>query len=318
MPAPAFHVKIVPDDTMRWGLTPETCTGSAGRCSANSPNQLESRSRMNRIDKTFAALKQTGRTGLVPFITAGDPDAAWTTAIMHALVAAGADVIELGVPFSDPMADGPVIQKSSERALARGTNLHGVLELVRSFRSEDAQTPIVLMGYLNPIEYFGWERFAGLAAAAGVDGVLLVDCPPEEADSVRPVLDQHQLAQIFLASPTTTPARLAKMAALAQGYVYYVSFAGITGADRLALDDVHQKIAAARKVIHAPLAVGFGIKSAEQAVALAADADAVVIGSALVEQLALAGDQEAAVRAATRFLAPIRSALDAASKLKAA
>ncbi len=273
---------------------------------------------MNRIDKTFASLKQQGRTGLVPFITAGDPDAAWSTAIMHALVEAGADLIELGVPFSDPMADGPVIQKSSERALSRGMNLHGVLEIVRGFRATDAHTPIVLMGYLNPIEYFGWQRFAALAAEAGVDGVLLVDCPPEEADSVRPVLAEHQLAQIFLASPTTTPARLAKMASLAQGYVYYVSFAGITGADRLALDDVHQKIVAARKLIHAPLAVGFGIKSAEQAVALAGDADAIVIGSALVERLAQAGDMGAALAAARQFLAPIRSALDAASKLKAA
>ena len=273
---------------------------------------------MNRIDHTFAALKQRGRTGLIPFVTAGDPDPTWTVAILHALVAAGADIIELGVPFSDPMADGPVIQKASERALSRGMNLHGVLDIVRQFRVEDASTPVVLMGYLNPIEYFGWARFASLAADVGVDGILLVDCPPEEADSVRPILDQYQIAQIFLASPTTTKARLDAMAALAQGYVYYVSFAGITGADRLALDDVHQKIAAARASIRTPLAVGFGIKTAEQAVALAADADAIVIGSALVERLAEATDADAACVAVQQFLAPIRAALDAATSKKAA
>lgn len=273
---------------------------------------------MNRIDSTFAALKQHGRTGLIPFITAGDPDAGWMVAIMHALVDAGADLIELGVPFSDPMADGPVIQKSSERALTRGMNLHGVLDIVRDFRVTDARTPIVLMGYLNPVEYFGWEKFAKLAADAGVDGVLLVDCPPEEADSARPILQKYQLAQIFLASPTTTAARLEKMAALASGYVYYVSFAGITGADRLALDDVHQKIAAARASIKTPLAIGFGIRTAEQAVALAADAEAIVIGSALVERLAQAGNADAACAVARQFLAPIRAALDAAPNRKAA
>ncbi len=273
---------------------------------------------MNRIDQTFAALKKQGRTGLIPFVTAGDPDAAWAVAILHALVDAGADLIELGVPFSDPMADGPVIQKSSERALARGMNLHGVIDIVLGFRSTNKHTPIVLMGYLNPIEYFGWERFAKMAADAGVDGVLLVDCPPEEAEAVRPILQQYQLAQIFLASPTTTRARLDKMGALAQGYVYYVSFAGITGADRIALDDVHQKITAARKSIPTPLAIGFGIKGAEQAVALAPDAEAIVIGSALVERLAMAENAEEACAVAAQFLAPIRAALDAASNAKAA
>jgi tryptophan synthase alpha chain len=273
---------------------------------------------MNRIDQTFAALNQQGRTGLIPFVTAGDPDAGWAVAILHALVEAGADLIELGVPFSDPMADGPVIQKSSERALERGMNLAGVLDIVRAFRAADTRTPVVLMGYLNPIEYFGWPRFAELAAAAGVDGVLLVDCPPEEAEALRAPLAQHGLAQIFLASPTTTRARLDRMAALAQGYVYYVSFAGITGADRLALDDVHQKLTAARRSIRTPLAVGFGIKGAEQAVALAPDADAVVIGSALVERLAMAESCDEACATATAFLAPIRAALDAAVKPKAA
>lgn len=273
---------------------------------------------MNRIDRTFADLHAQGRSGLIPFVTAGDPQAEWAPAILHALVEAGADVLEIGIPFSDPMADGPVIQKASERALLAGMNLRGVLDIVRRFRSTDMKTPIVLMGYLNPFEYFGWDAFAEQAADAGVDGLLLVDCPPEEADSVRPILQRYQLAQIFLASPTTTTGRMQRMAELAQGYVYYVSYAGITGADRLALDDVHQKIIEARRSIKTPLAVGFGIRNAEQAVAITADADAVVIGSALVEQLAKAQSEAEAVMAARQFLAPIRAALNAAAKIKAA
>ncbi len=268
---------------------------------------------MNRIDQRFQVLRQHGRTGLIPFVTAGDPDPAWTVPILHALVAAGADLIELGVPFSDPMADGPVIQRASERALARGVRLAGVLDMVRAFRADDHDTPLVLMGYLNPVEFFGLERFADAAAAAGVDGVLLVDCPPEEADQVRPWFAARGLAQIFLASPTTTTARIARIAELAQGYVYYVSFAGITGADHLALDQVHREIAGLRASIGAPLAVGFGIKTAAQAVALAQDADAVVIGSALVERLAPAVDLAQARAAAGAFLAPIRAALDQAA-----
>lgn len=273
---------------------------------------------MNRIDQRFAQLKAQRRTALIPFVTAGDPDPAWTVDILHALVTAGADLIELGMPFSDPMADGPVIQKASERALDKGMKLAQVIAIVRSFRLTDASTPIVLMGYLNPVEYFGWERFAAAARAAGIDGVLLVDCPPEEADSVRAMLAKHRLAQIFLASPTTTTARLGRMAELAQGYVYYVSFAGITGADQLVLADVHQHIAALRKLIKTPLAVGFGIKTAAQAVALADAAEGIVIGSALVEKLSVAADAKAAVRIVSEFLAPIRTAMDAASKPQAA
>ena len=268
---------------------------------------------MNRIDQRFANLGQRHRTGLIPFVTAGDPDPSWTVAILHALVAAGADLIELGVPFSDPMADGPVIQRASERALSRGVRLAGVLDMVRAFRVDDRDTPIVLMGYLNPVEFFGVERFAEAAAAAGVDGVLLVDCPPEEADHVRPALRAGGLAQIFLASPTTTSERVQRIAELAQGYVYYVSFAGITGADHLALDQVHRAMARLKGTIKAPLAVGFGVKTAAQAVALAADSDAVVIGSALVEHLAAARDRAEAELLAKEFLAPIRSALDQAT-----
>lgn len=265
---------------------------------------------MNRIDQRFAELKSQHRTGLIPFVTAGDPDASWTVAILHALVKCGADIIELGVPFSDPMADGVVIQKASERALDKGMTLTKVLDIVSAFRSKDTTTPLVLMGYLNPIEYFGWERFAAAAQHAGVDGVLLVDCPPEEADDVRAVLERHQLQQIFLASPTTTPLRLVKMAAFAKGYVYYVSFTGITGADRLAIDDVQKKLGTVRIAMKTPLAVGFGIRTAEQAVVLAQHADAIVIGSALVEKIAAAPTLMAACLAATEFLAPIRTALN--------
>lgn len=265
-----------------------------------------------RIETRMAALKAAGRPGLIPFVTAGDPHPDWMAGILHALVDGGADLLELGMPFSDPMADGPVIQKSSERALERGMTLDRTLAIVREFRNDDSSTPVVLMGYLNPVEYYGWERFAANAKAAGVDGLLIVDCPPEEADSVRPVLAKHALDQIFLASPTTTDARIATMAELAQGYVYYVSFAGITGADLLVMADVGTKLAALRERIRVPIAVGFGVKSAAQAAALAPHADAVVVGSALVEQLATATSPGDARQRARDFLQPLRRAIDAA------
>ena len=265
-----------------------------------------------RIETRMAALKAAGRSGLIPFVTAGDPHPDWMGGILHALVEGGADVLELGMPFSDPMADGPVIQKSSERALARGMTLDQTLAIVREFRSRDTTTPIVLMGYLNPVEYYGWERFAANAKQAGVDGLLIVDCPPEEADSIRPVLATHGLDQIFLASPTTTEARVTTMGELAQGYVYYVSFAGITGADLLVMADVGAKLDALRQKIRVPIAVGFGVKTAEQAAALAPHADAVVVGSALVEQLAAASSLTDAQQRAREFLQPLRHAMDAA------
>jgi tryptophan synthase alpha chain len=265
-----------------------------------------------RIETRMATLKAAGRSGLIPFVTAGDPHPDWMADVLHALVDGGADVLELGMPFSDPMADGPVIQKSSERALARGMTLDRTLAIVRAFRERDTTTPIVLMGYLNPVEYYGWERFAAQAKAAGVDGLLVVDCPPEEADSIRPVLAQHGLDQIFLASPTTTDARLAAMGELAQGYVYYVSFAGITGADLLVMADVGAKLESLRRKIRVPIAVGFGVKTAEQAAALAPQADAVVVGSALVEHLAAATSSADAAARARDFLQPLRRAMDAA------
>ncbi|MDT8320511.1 MAG: tryptophan synthase subunit alpha, partial [Xanthomonadales bacterium] len=186
----------------------------------------------NRIDIRFEQLGAAGRSALIPFITAGDPQPAWTVGIMHALVAAGADVLELGVPFSDPMADGPVIQAASERAIANGMGLQQVLDMVQRFREGDGETPVVLMGYLNPIERFGYAPFCAAASAAGVDGLLLVDCPPEEMVNLRPAMDAAGVHPICLVAPTTTPQRMAVIGRQARGYLYYVSFKGITGADR--------------------------------------------------------------------------------------
>lgn len=266
---------------------------------------------MSRIDRRFAALKATGRTGLIPFVTAGDPAPEHSVALMHALVDAGADLIELGVPFSDPMADGPVIQHASERAIAKGVGLADVLGWVATFRERDQHTPVVLMGYLNPVEIHGYQRFATEAAAAGVDGVLLVDCPLEEAAVLEP-LRKAGLQQILLAAPTTAPARMAKLCEAAEGFLYYVSFAGITGAGRLSTQDIAIRVADIRTHAKAPVAVGFGVKDAHSAKAIAGFADAVVIGSALVERLdGAASVQDIATRAAD-FLRPIRVALDEA------
>ena len=265
---------------------------------------------MSRIDRRFAQLKSAGRTGLIPFVTAGDPSPQHAVALMHALVDAGADVIELGVPFSDPMADGPVIQHASERAIAKGVGLADVLGWVAQFRQRDADTPVVLMGYLNPIEIHGYARFAKEAVQAGVDGVLVVDCPLEEAAVLKPLKDAG-LQQILLAAPTTAPSRMVQLCGSAEGFLYYVSFAGITGAARLSTDDIAARVADIRATSKAPVAVGFGVRDAQSAKAIAGFADAVVIGSALVERLAGAGDVEDIVARAKGFLAPIRQALDA-------
>ncbi|HET6806787.1 MAG TPA: tryptophan synthase subunit alpha [Frateuria sp.] len=265
---------------------------------------------MSRLDDRFAALKAAGRTGLIPFVTAGDPSPGNTVALMHALVAAGADVIELGVPFSDPMADGPVIQHASERAIARGVGLGDVLRWVGEFRERDADTPVVLMGYLNPIEAHGFGRFARDAVQAGVDGVLVVDCPLEESAVLEP-LRAAGLQQILLAAPTTAPARMVRLCEAARGFLYYVSFAGITGAARLSTADIAARVADARARAKAPVAVGFGVRDAASAKAIAGFADAVVIGSALVERLAGAMAVDEMAARAREFLAPIRAALDA-------
>jgi tryptophan synthase alpha chain len=265
---------------------------------------------MTRIDQRFSQLKSAGRTGLIPFVTAGDPSPEHMVSLMHALVDAGADLIELGVPFSDPMADGPVIQHASERAIAKGVGLAEVLGWVSEFRQRDSQTPVVLMGYLNPIEIRGCARFAGEAAQAGVDGVLLVDCPLEEAEAMQPLKDAG-LQQILLASPTTAPARLAQLCGSAEGFLYYVSVAGITGTASLSTSGIAVRVAEIRAQSKAPVAVGFGIRDADSAVAIAGFADAVVIGSALVERLAGATSAEDIAGRVRAFLAPIRAALDA-------
>ena len=265
----------------------------------------------NRIDQRFTELRANNRKGLIPFVTAGDPDPAWTPAILHALVDAGADLLELGVPFSDPMADGPVIQRASERALAKHTGSARVLEIVRAFRKRDTATPVVLMGYLNPIEVQGHERFLDAARDAGVDGLLLVDSPVEESTALAEALEARGLHQITLVAPTTAADRLPRVARGARGFVYYVSFAGITGADRLTLSEVGERIARIRAECATPIAVGFGIKEPAQAASLARDADAVVIGSALVERLDGAATEAEAAARARGFLAPFRAALDA-------
>jgi tryptophan synthase alpha chain len=263
-----------------------------------------------RIDSTFAALKAKGRTALIPFITAGDPGPTATVPIMHALVQGGADVIELGVPFSDPMADGPVIQRSSERALAKGVSLRDVLAMTKEFRAKDVKTPVVFMGYANPIEAMGHERFVAAAKDAGVDGVLVVDYPPEEAGPFAQLLTDNGIAPIFLLSPTTPEARIAAVGRLARGYVYYVSLKGVTGAGNLDIADVSDKLAAIRRHVPIPVGVGFGIRDGASARAVGAVSDAVVIGSALVQTIADAGEA-AGPQAAGAWLHDIRTALDA-------
>jgi len=263
-----------------------------------------------RIERRFEALAGQGRAALIPFLTAGDPDPDWTVDILHALVDAGADIIEIGVPFSDPTADGPVIQQASERAIARGVSLGRVIAMVRRFREQDDGTPVVLMGYLNPIERYGYAAFARDAADAGVDGVLLVDCPPEEMRLLRTDLDAHGVRPVCLVAPTTTESRMEAIARQAAGYLYYVSFKGITGANRLDAGALVEPLARLRRHSGLPLAVGFGLKDAASAAAVAAVADGVVSGSALVARLAGSADCAAACAEAQAFLAPIRTAMD--------
>src|SRR5213595_3460297 len=224
---------------------------------------------MSRIKSTFAALAAQNKKGLIPFITAGDPEPGLTVALMHALVAGGADVIELGVPFSDPMADGPVIQRASERALAQGVSLSDVLEMVAEFRSKDAATPVVLMGYANPIEAMGAAVFTARAQEAGIDGVIVIDYPPEEAGEFVALADARGLAPIFLLSPTTPEARIVAVSRMARGYVYYVSLKGVTGAGHLDTGEVIARLAEIRRHVTLPIGVGFGIRYAASAQAIA-------------------------------------------------
>jgi tryptophan synthase alpha chain len=265
---------------------------------------------MSRIAATFDALRRDHRKAVIPYLCAGDPIPEATVDVMLAMARAGADIIELGVPFSDPMADGPVIQKASERALARGIGLAQVLAYVRDFRAKDPATPLVLMGYANPIERYGVDRFIADASGAGVDGVLVVDYPPEEAQAFAAQLRAAAMDPIFLLAPTSTDDRMAEVGRIASGYVYYVSLKGVTGAGHLDTDAVAAMLPRIRAHVSVPVGVGFGIRDAVSAQAVARVADAVVIGSRLV-QLLEAQTRDTLAPAAAAFIAEIRSALDA-------
>jgi len=269
---------------------------------------------MSRIAAKFSALRGQGRTALVPFITAGDPTKEITVPLMHTLVKNGADIIELGVPFSDPMADGPVIQRASERALLHHTSLHDVISMVQEFRQSDDQTPVVLMGYLNPIEIMGYTEFAEAAHDAGVDGVLTVDIPPEEGTDFLPALRNHGLDPIYLLAPTSTQQRIERLTSSASGFVYYVSLKGVTGAASLDIPAAAEKLAQIRAVTELPVGVGFGIKDAQTAAAMGAVADAVVVGSAIVGLVEEhAGEPEQIHATIGSLIAEMRAALDADS-----
>ncbi|MCM8593756.1 tryptophan synthase subunit alpha [Accumulibacter sp.] len=264
---------------------------------------------MTRIAGLFGKLRAQQRKALIPFITAGDPDPALTVPLMHALVQAGADIIELGVPFSDPMADGPIIQRASERALANGVSLRQVLALVASFRHDDRETPVVLMGYANPVEAMGLDEFAAAAAAAGVDGVLVVDYPPEESRAFVSVLRAHSLDPIFLLAPTSSEERIAQVGTLASGYIYYVSLKGVTGSAALDVAAVAARIPGIRARTGVPVGVGFGIRDAATAAAVAEVADAVVVGSRIIEEIEHSARETVCDRVAV-LLAELRCGVD--------
>jgi tryptophan synthase alpha chain len=266
---------------------------------------------MSRIKQRFAELKAAGRTALIPFITAGDPHPDVTVPTMHALVEGGADLLELGVPFSDPMADGPVIQYASERALLHNVSLHDVLAMVRQFRKQDNETPVILMGYLNPVEIMGYERFAREAAVAGVDGLLTVDMPPEEAEALTAALRASEIDPIFLLAPTTDKLRVERICQLASGFVYYVSLKGITGAGHLDTDEVAARLEVIRSATDLPVGVGFGIKDGDSAARVAAVADAVIVGSAVVSRMAALQDEAGKIpQTLSNFMGELRGAMD--------
>ncbi len=266
---------------------------------------------MSRISACFAQLKQQKRKALIPFITAGDPQAELTLSLMQALVQAGADVIELGVPFSDPMADGPVIQRASERALANAVSLSSVLDMVAAFRQQNQTTPVVLMGYLNPMEIMGYAVFAKAAQAAGVDAVLTVDLPPEEGIEFNQLLKAHDLDSIFLIAPTSTEARIQRICAQASGFIYYVSLKGVTGSQALDVVAVTDKLKIVRRYTDLPIGVGFGIRDAQSAAAVASVSDAVVVGSALVRLSETVAPEHLAAELG-KLLGGMRQAMDAA------
>ncbi|MHA1568131.1 MAG: tryptophan synthase subunit alpha [Alphaproteobacteria bacterium] len=267
---------------------------------------------MSRIPACFECCRAAGRKVLIPYVTAGDPAPEITVPLMHAMVEAGADIIELGVPFSDPMAEGPVIQRAMERALEHGVSLDDVLAMVREFRSRDRDTPVVLMGYLNPVEVKGYARFAAAAAEAGVDGVLVVDMPPEEAGELVAALQEQELDMIFLVAPTTDTDRIRAITAVGKGFIYYVSLKGVTGAGHLDTKAVAARVSAIRELTALPVGVGFGIKDPATAAAIARVADAVVVGSALVKKVEENIPASDAInRAVAGLLAEMRQAMDA-------
>ena len=271
-----------------------------------------SKAQKNRIGTRFTLRKTECRKVLVPYITAGDPQPDVTVDLMHAMVTAGADIIELGIPFSDPMAEGPVIQKAMERALENHVSLNDVLAMVKQFRKDDNDTPVILMGYLNPIEVKGYESFAKQASEAGVDGILTVDIPPEEASSYIAAMNGHGLDCIFLVSPTTDQARIELVCQACSGFVYYVSLKGVTGAGHLDINEVTDRVLAIRRLTDLPVGVGFGIKDAESATRVAASSDAVVVGSAIVRRVEENADSADKIKqAVSELLLEIRSALDA-------
>ncbi|MEY3219110.1 MAG: hypothetical protein RIT27_467 [Pseudomonadota bacterium] len=264
---------------------------------------------MNRLQTCFADCRAKQRKALIPFITAGDPNPTLTVSFLHALVAAGADILELGVPFSDPMADGPVIQRASERALKYQVSLRQVFEMVKEFRTQNTQTPIVLMGYLNPLEAYTYQAVAKDAANAGVDGFLIVDLPPEEADAFVKALQPYEINTIFLISPTTDVDRIKLIANQASGFIYYVSVKGVTGSADLDIQAVSDKLATVRAHTTLPIGVGFGIKNAETAANVAKIADAIIVGSALV-QLIETTEESQLISALSHTLADIRRGID--------
>jgi tryptophan synthase alpha chain len=265
---------------------------------------------MSRIQGRFEAFAKAKRKALIPYITAGDPHPSLTVPLLHGLVEAGADILELGVPFSDPMADGPVVQRAGERALKHGVGLTQVLAMVTEFRKGDDVTPMVLMGYANPVEAMGIEKFAAAAKTAGVDGVIVVDYPPEECADFSALMKTSGIDPIFLLAPTSTAKRIDEVARIGSGYLYYVSLRGVTGAANIDVSEIAKKLPAIRAATRMPIGVGFGIRDAESAKRIAQTADAVVIGSRIIQEIE-AGSAESAVARVKAFLKPIRQALDA-------
>lgn len=265
-----------------------------------------------RLNNCFAQLKETGKKALIPYITAGDSNPSITVPLMHKMVGSGADIIELGIPFSDPMADGPTIQLACERALVHHTSLHDVINMVAEFRKSDDTTPIVLMGYLNPVEAMGYSKFAENASKVGIDGLLTVDLPPEEAEDLIKILKQKQIDPIFLLSPTTTPERIKKIADAASGYLYYVSLKGVTGSSALNVEEVAEKVKVIKEISALPVGVGFGIKDDESASSVAAVSDGVIVGSAIVKIIENnPDDADTILNDIGELLASMRSAMDA-------